>query len=80
MVLVFNDTHIGRSPLNVALSADEGETWPFRKTLESGEEKYSYPQLTQTSDGLIHIVYTNRKMTIKHAVFNEEWIKEGWNA
>ena len=77
LVLAFNDTHIGRSPLNIALSTDEGKTWSYRKTLESGEGEYSYPQLMQTSDGLIHVVYTNRRMTIKHAVFNEEWIKKG---
>lgn len=76
LVLAFNDTHIGRSPLNIALSTDEGKTWPYCKILEKGEGEYSYPQLLQISDGLIHVVYTNRRMTIKHAVFNEEWIKE----
>jgi len=76
LVLAFNDTHIGRTPLNLALSCDEGKSWPFHRVLEKGEGEYSYPQLMQTQDGLVHIVYTNRRISIRHAVFNEEWIRE----
>ncbi|MBS7605096.1 MAG: sialidase family protein [Candidatus Bathyarchaeia archaeon] len=76
LVLAFNDTHVGRSPLNVALSTDEGKTWMYKKVLENGEGEFSYPQLIQSSDGLIHVVYTYRRLTIRHAVFNEEWLKE----
>lgn len=76
LVLAFNNTHVGRTPLNIALSTDEGKTWFYKRILEKGEGEYSYPQLIQTSDGLIHVVYTYRRITIRHAVFNEDWLKE----
>jgi len=48
---------------------------------------YSYPSLTQTRDGLIHMTYTfesydpqtKGSKAIRHAVFSQEFIgKRGW--
>ncbi|MCS7119616.1 MAG: sialidase family protein [Nitrososphaerota archaeon] len=75
-VLAFNDTHIGRTPLNVAFSIDEGQTWPYERVLEDAFGQFSYPQLLQTDDGIIHIVYTYLRRSIKHCWFNEEWLME----
>lgn len=36
---------------------------------------YSYPSITETPDGTIHMSYTFRRRTIKYARFNESWIK-----
>ena len=75
LLLVFNDSSSKRTPLSVAISEDEGETWPYKRDIETGEGEYSYPSAIQTPDGLIHVVYTNRRINIKHAVIDERWIR-----
>ena len=57
-----------RTPLNVAVSKD-GKHWEAALVLEDSEiSQYSYPAVIQTSDGLVHIVYTWRRERIKHVV------------
>ena len=57
-----------RTPLNVALS-DDGIHWKHILTLEDSPiAQYSYPSVIQTSDGLVHIVYTWRRQRVKHIV------------
>jgi alpha-L-rhamnosidase len=56
-----------RSPLNVAVSKD-GEIWDAALVLEDQEGEYSYPSLIQSSDGLVHIVYTWKRDRVKHVV------------
>lgn len=57
-----------RTPLNVAVSKD-GKHWEAALILEDSEiSQYSYPSVIQTSDGLVHIVYTWRRERIKHVV------------
>lgn len=59
-----------RTPLNVAISKD-GKNWFAALTLEdSPVSQYSYPSVIQTSDGMVHIVYTWRRERIKHVVIN----------
>jgi predicted neuraminidase len=61
IVLVYNHTEKGRSPLNLAVSKD-GENWTPVVTLESEPGEFSYPAIIQGSDGNLHITYTwNRK-------------------
>lgn len=74
LVLIFNNTPRGRTPLSAALSRDEGRTWPSIKNLETARGEYSYPAVIQTRDGLIHVVYTYRRRQIKHAEFSKEWL------
>ncbi|WP_308501362.1 exo-alpha-sialidase [uncultured Alistipes sp.] len=79
-----------RSPLNVALS-DNGRDWYAALVLEdSPGEEFSYPSVIQSSDGLVHIVYTWHRACIKHVVLDpsrlridpsrrivdEEWIDD----
>jgi len=68
-LLVYNDTSRGRSPLNVAVSAD-GREWKNVVTLESQPGEYSYPAIIQTSDGLVHITYTWKRERVRHVVLN----------
>ena len=68
-LLVYNDTTKGRSPLNVAISAD-GTTWKPLFALETEEGEFSYPAVIQTQDGLVHITYTWNRKRIKHVVLN----------
>lgn len=66
IVLVCNPVHEGRSPLALLVSWDNGETWPWRRDLESGPGEYSYPAIIQAEDGRVHIVYTFRRTHIQH--------------
>lgn len=55
-----------RTPLNVAVSND-GVQWQAALVLEDSPiSQYSYPSVTQTSDGMVHIVYTWRREKIKY--------------
>jgi predicted glycoside hydrolase/deacetylase ChbG (UPF0249 family) len=81
-VMVYNNTESGRNRLAISLSDDEGETWKWTNYLENeapDKGGFSYPNVIQTADGMIHVSYSyhlpNEK-TIKHAWFNEAWIKE----
>ena len=61
VVLGFNNTTSGRTPLNVAVSND-GEHFRVFDTLEDQTGEYSYPAVIQGSTGDIYITYTwNRK-------------------
>jgi hypothetical protein len=81
-LMVFNDSGEGRHNLSVALSDDEGQTWKWKKPLAlagKGEKSFSYPSVLQSSDGLLHVTYSysaGQEKTIKHAVFNIDWIKQ----
>jgi predicted neuraminidase len=68
-LLVYNHTGSGRSPLNVALSAD-GKEWKAAIVLEDQAGEYSYPAVIQSADGLVHIVYTWKRLRIRHAVLD----------
>ena len=85
--LVWNDTERGRARLTVALSADEGHTWPWRRPIEWDQRderatQSHYPAIIQTADGLLHVLYSyhhedreGARKTIKHARFNELWVR-----
>ncbi|HOO57568.1 MAG TPA: exo-alpha-sialidase [bacterium] len=75
LVLVFNDSPNSRHPLTVALSEDDGKTWPWKRNIETDSFEFSYPCVIQSSDGLIHVSYTWKRTNIKHVEFNESWIK-----
>ena len=65
MVLVYNHTEKGRSPLNLAVSRD-GENWTPVLTLENEPGEFSYPAVIQSSDGNLHITYTWNRKKIRH--------------
>lgn len=71
----------GRGFLNIALSND-GEQWDAALVLENTPHEYSYPAVIQTRDGLVHVLYTWRRQTVKHLVIDpsrlqRDSIKEG---
>jgi predicted neuraminidase len=80
-VLIYNDTISGRNSLAVSLSEDEGKTWKYTRHLERHPKgSYHYPAIIQGADGTIHAVYSyfvDAGKSMKHAAFNEDWIKEG---
>lgn len=73
-----------RCPVAVALSEDEGKTWPLIRHVEQGEgfvgeenrtnnKQYEYPYLMQSSNGELHLVFAYRnRIGIKYIRFQEE--------
>jgi hypothetical protein len=70
IALVYNDTQHARSPLNLALSSDDGETWGSPYVLEDAPGEYSYPAIIQSRNGKLHITYTWKRKRIKHVVID----------
>lgn len=65
VVMIFNDTPRGRSPLNLAVSPD-GEHFRVFATLEQGAGEYSYPAVIQDANGDLDMTYTWQRRSIKH--------------
>lgn len=64
-----------RTPLNVAVS-DNGIHWDAALVLEDSEiGEYSYPAVIQSSDGMVHVVYTWRREKIKHIKIDPDLLK-----
>ena len=76
LLLVFNDEDDSRSPLHIARSTDEGRTWSKPLIVETNPGEYSYPSIFEAPDGVIHLIYTFRRYSIKHVEMNEEWFTE----
>ncbi|MFW6162951.1 MAG: sialidase family protein [Planctomycetota bacterium] len=68
-LLVYNHTAGGRSPLNVAVSAD-GERWQAALVLEDQRGEFSYPAVIQAADGRVHATYTWRRWRVKHVALD----------
>jgi predicted neuraminidase len=54
-----------RSPLTLALSMDNGQTWPVKIDLETEKGEYSYPAIIARDHDLF-MTYTNRRKTITY--------------
>jgi predicted neuraminidase len=65
VVLIFNNTTRGRSPLNLAVSRD-GEHFRIFATLEDEPGEFSYPAIIQDKNGDLDMTYTWDRKTIKH--------------
>jgi BNR repeat-like domain len=91
-VLIYNDDKESRAVLAVSISTDEGRKWSSTRHLEKhAEGRYHYPAIIQGRDGTIHSIYScfiapdsvageEKAPTlkgIKHAAFNEAWIRAG---
>lgn len=73
-----------RTPLTVAISTDDGETWPHWRNVQNADDAYddnpagySYPSIMQASDGRIHLAYSYLRKAIKHVEFDESWVVDG---
>ena len=75
LLLVYNDSMTGRTPLVAALSTDADKSYPHRRAIAEGAGDFAYPIAVQAADGQIHVVYTSDgRRVINHAVFAEEWL------
>lgn len=75
-LLVYNPTTHGsnwwngRGTLAVALSQD-GVHWQRVLTLENeADAEFSYPAVIQSSDGMVHITYTWKRLRVAHVVID----------
>ncbi|MBL0159110.1 MAG: exo-alpha-sialidase [Bryobacterales bacterium] len=66
MVMIYNHTERGRTPLNLAVSRD-GESWTMFQALETEPGEYSYPNVIQGADGDLHITYTWKRQRVRYA-------------
>ncbi len=66
VVMIFNNTTVGRTPLSLAVSTD-GEHFRVFATLEDAIGQYSYPAIIQGADGSLEMTYTWQRKTIKYA-------------
>ena len=88
-LVIYNDTEDGRHSLAVSISEDEGETYRWTRHLELSEPelgRFHYPSIIQARDGMLHCTYSyfvkdpgtgEETKSIKHAMFNVEWVLEG---
>jgi predicted neuraminidase len=75
LLLAYNNHMYQRTPLTVAISTDNDESYPHRRDIIGGDNTYAYPYAIQARDGKIHLIFTtNGRTTIMHAVFGEEAI------
>jgi predicted neuraminidase len=77
-----------RAPMTLAISADGGRTWPWRRHLDEGDgycmtnnseaklnREFSYPSIKQSADGALHMSYTYFRQAIKYVRADEAWAK-----
>lgn len=73
LLLIYNHSRSGRTPLSLALSTDAGKTWHTGLDVGSGKREFAYPYAIETSDGRIQLIYTSAGRTeIHRQVFREE--------
>jgi len=77
-----------RYPLTIALSEDEGRTWPYMRNVDTSDgffgqankslnRSLAYPSIMQTRDGRIHLSYSYRdRQCIKYVCLQEAWIRD----
>jgi predicted neuraminidase len=81
-VMLYNDTEDGRHSLALALSEDEGASWPWKRHVENhpqGKGRYAYPSIIQGNDGRLHMTYSYHVedgRAIKYVAVDIDWIKE----
>ncbi|MDZ3836496.1 MAG: sialidase family protein [Rhodospirillales bacterium] len=65
-VVVYNHSSRRRTPLNVAVSRDEGRSWAPMLVLEREAGEFSYPAVIVDAAGMVQIAYTWNRQTIRH--------------
>ena len=83
-LLIYNPTDKNwgdRVPLSLAISKD-GKEWkrildlePVRETTDREGEEYSYPTVIQAADGMVHLVYTWNRKTVKYITLNPDKLR-----
>lgn len=66
IVLICNPVTLGRTPISIAKSADDGKTWKTVLDLEAEPGEYSYPAMILSAAGQLEITYTWKRTHIKY--------------
>jgi predicted neuraminidase len=81
---------VPRTPLSIALSTDDGRTWPHMRDIEVAPtpapdlnldkpdrraRELSYPTVTGDHEGRINVAFTYFRKAIKFVRFRPEWVK-----
>jgi predicted neuraminidase len=79
-----------RAPMTLAISHDRGLTWPTLRDLETGDgycltnnsrdglnREYSYPSITASTDGALHIAFTRFRQAIEYVRVDPSWVQGG---
>ena len=77
LAIVYND-HTGRERdrLSIAVSPDQGRTWPIRKVIvHVPGERFDYPSIVQARDGRVHVTFSDNLRSIRHVSFAEAWLR-----
>jgi predicted neuraminidase len=74
VVLVWNNSPDARTPLTLAISEDEGDTWAATRDLTAGEGQFHYPAVVEGPEGQLHVTFTNNRITIDHVELSVDWI------
>lgn len=74
--LIYNPVPIGRTPLSLARSTDDGQTWAKVHDLETEPGEYSYPAIIQSADGKLQMTYTWRRTHIKHVTVDPATLRK----
>lgn len=73
LLFIYNYSMTERTPLRMALSLDQGRTFPHQRNLAEGAGDFAYPTAIQSADGKIHVLFTTDERTvIRRAVFDEQ--------
>jgi predicted neuraminidase len=76
--LIYNPVATARTPISLARSTDDGQTWKKVADLETEPGEYSYPAIIESSAGNLEITYTWRRTHIKHASADpKRWREKG---
>jgi len=77
-----------RYPLTIALSEDDGCTWPYMRHIDTSDgffgqanqslnRSLAYPSIMQGQDGRIHISYSySDRQCIKYVCIQEDWVRD----
>lgn len=69
--IVFIDSNSPSNPLKVGFSDDNGDNWDrILSICENKSENLGNPQILQTSDMKIHVIYTENKTQLIHSEFD----------
>lgn len=72
LLLVYNNSSTERTPLNIALSLDGGNSWKNVLALETGQGEFSYPAVIQKRNGEIVVTYTWNRTNIKAVILDSK--------
>jgi predicted neuraminidase len=73
-VVIYNSNPEARNPLSIAVSEDEGQTWPIKRDLVAGEGQFHYPAIIQDREGRLLVTFTNNRKTVDQVTMALDWL------